>query len=155
MDEPMTTSASPKFDAEWKALKAGRGSGSFEYLEPSDGFCAAVDNHFRRRQSTARFGVYVVRRRQTGEVVYIGKGGTVQRDGTFKRQDVPLRLKAVRRTRVPSNVWFRSLCSDCGPLRIEYVFVGPTPVSPALAEARLLQAFLNEKGQLPRYNEAL
>jgi hypothetical protein len=147
----VNTSNVGAFEQVWSKLKTTRFSGSFDYADPSGSFCQTVDDHFRRVDQTARYGVYVVRRAVDNEIVYIGKGGTIRGDGTFKKQNVHGRLKAVRGD-TRSDPWFASACSVCGALRVEYVFLTASPVSPALAEVWLLQAFLNEKRRLPRYN---
>ncbi len=86
-------------------------------------------------------------------MLYIGKGGTLTREGLFKEQDIPGRLKA-QRGDVDANEWFRRLVTENGSLVIEYVFLTAKPKSPALAESCLLQAYFNEHGCLPDCNSA-
>lgn len=141
------------FDDLWMQLVASATSGSFNYRTSDGLFRSAVDGHFRDAGIADRFGVYVVRRIEDNEVLYIGKAGTIAPDGKFKSQGVRGRLKAVRGV-VQSDVWFANICGECGAFRVDYLFLSPSPLSPALAEAKLLQEFLNKNGHLPRYNRA-
>src|SRR5215471_20539894 len=145
--ENTTSTGLGEFERLWAELKSTRSSGSFDYTDPNASFCKTVDDHFRRVAMRPRYGVYVVRRTVDDEVVYIGKGGTIKTDGSFKNQDVPGRLKAMRGD-TPSDRWFASACTDCRALRVEYLFLTASPWSPALAEAKLLQAFLHEQRRL-------
>ncbi len=116
-----------------------------------------MDKHFANVLAQAKYGVYLVRRVSTDAVIYIGRGGCIAASGQFKEQDVPGRLKATRRDKntkrdIPANGWFEGLRIAEGALKIEYVLLGKDPIGPGLAEAQLLQAFLDDHGVLPRYN---
>ena len=148
----MTMKNDGQFEAEWAELQANRTSGSFEYLDSSIPFRKVVDDHFRSIKKGGRYGVYTIRRIQSGEVVYIGRSGKIQHGGIFTQQDIPERLKA-KRGNSPSDEWFGSVYAECGPFRVEYIFLNQSPVSPALAEAKLLQIFFIASGDLPKYND--
>lgn len=144
------------FQKEWVQLGNDVQRGHFDFDSSALLFSQTVDKHFAH-MSAARYGVYLVRRVSTNEVIYIGRGGCISASGQFKDQDVPGRLKAPRRDKntkrdIPANRWFDGLRTAEGALKIEYVLLGKAPISPGLAEAKLLQAFLDDHGVLPRYN---
>ncbi|MEM3550892.1 MAG: hypothetical protein QXV01_07375 [Candidatus Bathyarchaeia archaeon] len=142
------------FKDEWESLKKIYENGSFEYNDTSHTFSSCVDLHFRSVKRQQKYGVYLVRQRDTGEILYIGKSGTINSKGQFLGQDIPDRLKNVKDGRIPANQWFKDLCVEKGPLVIEYIFL-PVSNSPALIEAILLQAYLNEYNHLPYKNKKL
>jgi hypothetical protein len=140
-----------KFELEWNQICGGQSHDSFEYTTATSSILKTIRSHFSKRDRK-HYGVYAVRSRSsTGGVLYVGKAGTVRRDGGFKGQDLPGRLMNVR-GKESSKTWFSELCDKNGPLIIEYILLESTPISPALAESRLLQAFLNENGRLPCKN---
>ena len=142
------------FKQEIASLKKTHDHGSFEYADCLASFHSCLALHFRNVSRLEKYGVYVVRQRDTGEVLYIGKGGTIDSEGLFKGQDVQGRLANVKGGDISANKWFADLCQAKGPLVIEYVFL-PTSKSPALVEAVLLQAYLNEHHKLPYKNKEL
>jgi hypothetical protein len=144
-----------QFDMEWQELLAIHRHGLFEYADSLGRFSEVVSCHFDPLKGKPKYGVYVVRQKSTNEVLYVGKGGTIDNRGIFRRQDIPGRLRNVRANDVSANEWYGALLNEKGPLLIEYVFLGSRPVSPGLAEARLLQAYLNDHGHLPPYNKEL
>ena len=142
------------FEDEIALLKKTCEYGSYEYCNPLDSFRARTTLHFRGVRRLERYGVYVVRQRDTREVLYIGKGGTVDSQGQFKGQDIPQRLKNVKEGNISADKWFLDLLQEKGLLVIEYVFL-PISKSPAFVEATLLQAYLNEHHRLPYKNKVL
>jgi len=127
--------------------------GSFEYYNSSGSFRTCATLHFRGVERQDKHGIYVIRQRNTREVLYIGKSGTIDSKGQFKGQDIPGRLKNVKGP-IRSNKWFLDLLNEKGPLIIEYIFLSPSK-SPAFVEAALLQAYLNEHHRLPFKNKSL
>ena len=140
------------FEEELKVLKREHEHGFLAYSDSSHAFSDVVTAHFRKVQRDDKQGVYIVRQQSTGEILYIGKGGTIDDSGHFQKQDIPGRLKAVRGA-IYSNDWFRTLVDEKGSLVIEYMFLATTPKSPALIEAVLLQAYFNEYDCLPYRNK--
>ncbi|MBI1815912.1 MAG: hypothetical protein HYR72_13110 [Deltaproteobacteria bacterium] len=145
------------FEEEWQRLREIGVHGYFEYAHASERWSKAVDGHFATVRVPDKYGVYLVRRVEDSEIIYVGRGGSIDSNGRFKEQAIPGRLKAPRRDRIrrcdiPANRWFLDLRAAEGALRIEYIILGKVPKSPALAEALLLQAFLDKHGILPRYN---
>ena len=127
---------------------------SYEYRNPSDSFKTCTSSHFKGVTRQERYGVYIVRHRDTQEVLYIGKGGTIDSQGKFKKQNIPTRLKNVKEGNISADKWFRNLLQEKGSLIIEYIFLS-TSKSPAFVEAALLQAYLNEYHRLPYKNNLL
>lgn len=144
-----------RFEEEWKSLTGKYEHGSFRYEDSSFPARKVITSEFRNVQRQSKHGVYVIRQETTREVLYIGKGGTIDRAGKFKNQDIPNRLANVKGNDLPADIWFSSLVKEKGPLVIEYVFLASTPESPGLVESLLLQAYLNERGCLPYRNNAL
>lgn len=142
------------FEEEIAELKRICDHGSFEYNSSSLNFTTVVTSHFHSINQQKMYGVYVVRQRDTQEVLYIGKSGTIDSKGQFKGQDIPGRLKNVKGRDVSANKWFRDLFQERGPLVIEYIFLS-TSKSPAFVEATLIQAYLNEHHRLPYRNKSL
>jgi hypothetical protein len=140
-----------QFDEEWELLKKNHEHSSFEYNVSSKSVRETITSHFQNSQRREKHGVYVIRQQSTHEVLYIGKSGTINRQGRFKDQDIPGRLKNTK-DKLSAKEWFGSLVQKKGALVIEYVFLAPSPKSPALVEAMLLQAYLNENGCLPLRN---
>jgi len=143
------------FEGELSRLKRGYEHDSFEYSDARTSFCSAVTLHFQNVQGTDRHGIYVVRQEsKRRQVLYIGTSGTMDRDGCFKKQDIPHGLKNVKNDDVSANEWFKSLLKEKGQLVIEYVFLLATPESPTFVESLLLQAYFNEHKSLPYRNKS-
>ncbi|MGO8752265.1 MAG: hypothetical protein ACLQNE_40520 [Thermoguttaceae bacterium] len=133
-------------------LMASHERGGFGYADPKSPFRGVVCSHLSSREAT--YGVYVLRKETSREVIYIGKGGTVDANGGFKGQDLRGRLKNVRAKDTPADVWFSGLVQKHGPLTIEYIVLSKD-LSPGFVEAILLQAYLNDHGRLPAENRSL
>ena len=139
------------FEALLNSLKDAFRHDSFTCAETAASFCRAVNDHFADVDGEC-CGVYVVRQDDTGDVLYIGKGGTVETCGQFKQQDVPGRLQAPRGSH-KADEWFGELMREKGVLRVEYLVV-KRPFAPAFVEAALLQAYWAEWDHLPPRNRA-
>lgn len=142
------------FEDEIELLKETCQYGSYVYRNPSDSFRICTNSHFKRVARQEKYGVYIVRKLCTKEVLYIGKGGTIGSQGKFKEQDIPNRLRNVKGNNVSADKWFRNLLQEKGPLKIEYIFLTASK-SPAFVETALLQAYLNEHHCLPYINKSL
>ncbi len=142
------------FEDEIGLLKKTYEHDFYEYENPSDSFKACTNSHFNKIKQKERYGVYIVRHRDTQEVLYVGKGGTIDSQGKFKRQNILKRLRNVKEGNISADKWFRNLLQEKGPLIIEYIFLS-TSKSPALIEVVLLQAYLNEYHRLPYKNKSL
>ena len=125
------------FEEELTLLKKTYEFGLYEYSNQSEKFTTCTIKHFKDVKEKERYGVYIVRQRDNQEVLYVGKGGTVNSQGQFKGQDVPRRIKNVKAGDIPSNKWFSNLLQEKGALIIEYIFL-PISKSPAFVETMLL-----------------
>jgi len=140
------------FEDEINALKSAHDYNFYEYKDSQECFITCTKLHFNRIMRDNKYGAYLVRQLDTQETLYIGKSGTIDSQGKFKKQlqDIPRRLINVRGN-IPANVWFKKLLQEKGPLKIEYVFL-PASKSPSFVEKALLQAHLNEYRCLPYKN---
>ncbi len=143
-----------RFEEEWESLTKRYEHGSFTY-DGSSSARSLIASEFGKVRRQSKYGVYVFRQGDTREVLYVGKAGTIERVGTFKKQDIPHRLANTKGNDISADDWFSSLAKEKGPLIIEYVFLDSKPESPTLVESRLLQAYLNERDSLPYRNNAL
>ena len=141
------------FEEKMNRLKSNCEYGSFEYHDSSVTFSSVATEHFRNLARRQKYGVYIIRQLSSDKVLYIGKSGTIDRQGKFKGQDIPGRLKNVKGD-VSANEWFTSLVNEKGALMIEYIFLETSPESPSLVEAILLQKYFNEHGCLPYRNKS-
>ncbi len=142
------------FEDEIASLRETMTYGSYEYSNVSEKFTHCTTLFFKRARGKKRYGIYIVRQRDTKEVLYVGKSGTIDYRGHFKGQDIPGRLKNVKEGDVSANKWFKRLLQEKGPLTIEYILLSRS-VSPALVEVALLQGYLNENHCLPYRNKSL
>jgi hypothetical protein len=141
-------------EEELSDLKKANEHASFVYASSSETFSSICNNHFRHIKRIDKHGVYIIRQKSTNQVLYIGKGGTINDQGVFEKQDIPGRLTNSK-GRISSNEWFKTLLSEKGVLVIEYLFLNKSPISPAVVETMLLQAYLNQYGRLPYRNNEL
>jgi hypothetical protein len=128
-------------------------NGSSIYRNSKDSFKGVVTTHFRNVKRKNKYGVYLIRQQSTGELLYIGKGGTITNNGQFKSQDIPGRLKAIRGDQ-NAQEWFGSLVDERGPIVIKYIFFSEINMVPSFIEAVLLQEYLKEFSTLPYRNNA-
>lgn len=112
----------------------------------------AVNKHFAGMEKPCP-GVYIIRNPRN-KVVYISKGGTIKNDGKFVGQDVPGRLKNVRRSNVSPQRWSNDLAWRNGrKLAVGFLLIDPEElIVPAYVEACLLQAYREENESLPDEN---
>ena len=110
-------------------------------------------------------GVYIVRANdQDGEVLYVGKSGTMNQDGTFADQGLRGRIPNKQDGSKRQAFWEREMAGlGLRRLYVEWIvtFRKATDVTvgmetlPAKAEAELIQAFYNDNSVLPRWNKKL
>ena len=145
-----------RFEEEWNLLKQDHPHYSILYNDQTASIRKKISEHPNFQSKVKVYGVYVIRQQETREVLYIGKGGTVNPKSQLKGQDILGRLANVRDGDMAADKWLRNLVETKGPLLIEYIALeGAIPKSPAFLEAQLLQAYLNENKCLPYYNKAL
>jgi hypothetical protein len=112
-----------------------------------------VHGHFNKVDYNGRMhGVYLVKQLRSGNIVYIGKSGTMRQDGTYKNQDLERRL-----TNKEKGERRNSICGQrvekYGELLIEYIILDTTVLVPGYVEAMLLQAYYDERRCLPPDND--
>jgi hypothetical protein len=138
-------------DKKLEELNKSNYRGFFEYISSTSSFSSISSSHFKNLAIKRKYGIYVVRLQSNREVLYVGKSGSLDKQGRYKDQDIPSRLNNTK-GKMSANEWFARIVNEKGPLIIEYIFLEPSPESPALVEAILLQAYLNENGCLPYLN---
>ena len=144
-----------QFEEEWTSLKVDNEYGSFEYSDSAIAINEVITAHFRKISRVEKYGVYILRQKNTHKVLYIGMSGRVDGSGRFKGQDIPGRLKNVKNNDMSAKEWFRNVGNDFGPITIEYIFLTIIPKAPAFVEATLIQAYLNSFKCLPPLNNQL
>lgn len=125
--------------------------GTFDLL-PGESINVAVREHNVPRMK----GVYVIFAGK--EIVYIGKAGTLLRDGSFRNQTLRVRLTR-KQDKVSRKIFFETKMEEMNlpALRFEWfvTFDGArTLVPPFLAEAELLAAFYSDFRRLPSWNKS-
>ena len=85
------------FEEELCSLKQKHDFGYFEYASQSIPFKSVVTSHFRNINKDDKHGIYIVRQKSSGKVLYIGKGGTISQDGTFEETRYSTQVKECKR----------------------------------------------------------
>ncbi len=134
---------------EWNQIKEIGHYGSFSFSGIATDWNTAVSLHFKTSTlERPYYGVYIVNQKSTGNIIYIGKSGTMCQDGSFKEQDIPRRL--VNKEKGQSRKYvFGKRVVNYGELLIEYVIMKSESELPGYLEARLLQAYYDEHKKLP------
>jgi len=143
------------FNTEWNKIKKAGHYGSFSFNGSANQWNSAVSSHFKiSKLKRPCYGVYVVTQKSTGNIIYVGKAGTMCQDGSFRPQDLQKRLvnreKGQRRKFV-----FAQRVVNYGDLVIEYVVLKSKSPIPGYLEAHLLQAYYDQHNELPIDNAAL
>lgn len=105
------------------------------------------------------FGVYVISEGQQrdGEIIYIGKSGTINQDGTWKKQGLRKRLTK-KQDKKNRNEFFQIIMDErnLNGLSFEWFVTlkAPTGDLTGHVEAKLIQAYFNDYGCLPPYNKS-
>ncbi len=100
------------FEKEMKSLRKLVGDkryGHFDY-NGEKSFRKVVNTHFSSVRGERKYGVYIVKYQEKNEVIYIGKGGSIEEDGHFGKQDIPERLINTRYGNKSANVTFLGAC---------------------------------------------
>lgn len=96
-------------------------------------------------------GIYVIS--NANEVIYIGMSGRIKQNGEFKRQGFTGRLTTAPRGKVTCTKWWDEMLIK-GAKSIEIIsFDNNKMITPALAEALLLNAFYCRHRRLPLMND--
>ncbi len=101
------------------------------------------------------YGVYIISDPQ-GRVLYIGRSGTMLNNGKFQKQTLRGRLTNRQGGRSRQEFFGDMLRErDVQSLHFEWfvTFNEANRVLPSLAESELFQAYFDDHGRLPPYNE--
>ena len=146
---------SVKFEDEWNQIKQAGHYGSFSFSGTAADWRSAVSSHFKASKlERPCYGVYVIRQKSTGKVIYVGKSGTMCQDSSFKDEDLQERLVNREKDQSRKDV-FGQRVVDYGELLIEYVVLKSKSLIPGYLEARLLQAYYDDHKVLPIDNASL
>ena len=97
-------------------------------------------------------GVYIIYNSK-GEIVYIGKAGTINQDGTFKKQGLRRRLNNQHHGMRREDYFISKIEeNNLDHIIIKWYEVNPR-VIPGSAEGMLIQEYFNKHGELPPWNE--
>lgn len=109
----------------------------------------------RSAEVPEEYGAYIISDSE-GRVLYVGRSGTMLNDGRFQRQTLLGRLTN-RQGGLSRQEFFGNMLRerDVQSLHFEWfvTFGGANKVLPSLAESQLLQAYFDDHGRLPPYNE--
>lgn len=99
------------------------------------------------------YGIYAICDSDEQRVLYIGKGGTIQNDGTFKNQNLNGRLKAPRGNYNNSYLYFQDIMNQNNfDSLIFLVIYSGVNNPPAYIESISLHQYLNQNNCLPMFN---
>ncbi|HBT20704.1 MAG TPA: hypothetical protein DEA47_05020 [Peptococcaceae bacterium] len=119
-----------------------------------------ISSRVREAKVPNKPGVYLIYalKKTNCELIYIGRAGTMLRDGSFKKQGLFERLKAKQKG-ISRNKYFQEQMKKLGieTLIFEWfvTFDEYTKVIPAKAEAELLQAYFENYNVLPLWNNCI
>ena len=101
------------------------------------------------------YGVYkIYSNSKDGELLYIGKGGTIMNDGTFGKQNLRRRLVNIQDGKRREDFFVEKLKINpqIKQLYIEWIILG-TDILPAYVEAQLIQEYYAKHLKLPLWNK--
>lgn len=99
------------------------------------------------------YGIYAICDSDSQQVLYIGKAGTIQNNGTFKNQNLNGRLKAPRGKYNSSYLYFQNVMNDNSYDSLILVAIYSNPnTPPAYLESMSMFQFLNQNNCLPTLN---
>jgi hypothetical protein len=125
-------------------------SGNFELKQGED-----IRKILKEKNVPNEYGVYIIYN-DKNEIIYIGKAGTVNNDGSFKKQGLRKRLKN-RQQKKSRNIFFQEII---GKYNYEFLYFKwfvtyreNKGIYPFLAEAELLAKYLDIYKKLPLLNK--
>lgn len=102
------------------------------------------------------YGVYKIYANSIdGELLYIGKGGTVYTDGNFTEQQLKGRLKNKQGEIRREDFFIKKINEDkqLKSLYIEWFIIDEKTFLPAYYEAALIQDYYSKYSRLPKWNK--
>lgn len=123
------------------------------------GYCSFRLGDSLREQTngipTGGYGVYIFRKNtKAGDILYIGKGGTILQNGSFKAQDLRKRLNNKQDGIQRQDFLSKKINEDTGieQIFIEWYIINERKYLPGLIEAQLLQDYYMQHSCLPIWN---
>jgi hypothetical protein len=102
------------------------------------------------------YGVYKIYANSiNGELLYIGKGGTVHTDGSFDKQSLKERLNNKQENMRREKFFIKKINEDkhLKALYIEWFIIDEKLFLPAYYEAALIQDYYSKHSKLPKWNK--
>ncbi len=102
------------------------------------------------------YGVYrIYANSSEGELLYIGKGGTVHTDGSFDKQLLKERLNNKQENMRREKFFIKKMNEDkqLKALYIEWFIIDEILFLPAYYEAALIQDYYSKYSKLPKWNK--
>lgn len=90
-----------------------------------------------------------------GELLYIGKGGTVHTDGSFDKQPLKERLNNIQENMRREKFFIKKINENkhLKALYIEWFIIDEKLFLPAYYEAALIQDYYSKHSELPKWNK--
>jgi len=136
-----------------KLRKRFKAQGRFNVKIDQNITMAAKINHVPNE-----LGVYIVYEEPDckGMPIYIGKAGTIENDGSKKKQGIINRL-GKKQKNMPRNKYFKKIMKENGKgISVAWfvTYAGKSSrLLPAFVEAELIQNFFEKHGRLPKHNK--
>lgn len=142
----------PKFETLLNQLKSSFDHDQIIYNSKHHSITSLVKQHFNKKEKKY-YGVYVFRKKEDSEVLYIGKAGTyTPKTNMYKDQDLKGRLTNMS-GRIRREQWVKNMFDEHGALVVEYILFPDINMTPAFVESLMLQSYLKNTGTLPKYNK--
>lgn len=91
------------------------------------------------------------------EIIYIGKSGTLNNNGSFKPQGISVRLTK-KQEGIYRQEFFRQVIKENGYKKLKFNWVvtynSSSNLIPQKVEGDLIQIYFENKGRLPQYNKS-
>lgn len=129
-----------------------------DYIEK--GYCSFKLGDSLRKQTKdipAGYGVYIFHKNvENGDILYIGKGGTILQRGCYRTQNLKSRLNNKQDRMRRENFLIKKMNEDddIRQIFIEWYIVDQQKYLPSYIEAQLLQDYYSQNSCLPMWNNA-
>lgn len=111
----------------------------------------------KTKEIPAGYGVYRIYANSIdGELLYIGKGGTIHTNGDFDKQQLKERLKKKQEKNIYREDFFIKKMNEDKQLKalyIEWYIIDEKLYLPAYYEAILIQDYYSKHSKLPKWNK--
>jgi excinuclease UvrABC nuclease subunit len=126
-------------------------SGDFELKQGED-----IRKILKEKNVPNEYGIYIIYN-DKNEIIYIGKAGTVNNDGSFKKQGLRKRLK-MKQNGMYRHIFFQKIIKENNYKFLKFkwfVTYKNEGIYPFLAEAELLSRYLDIYKKLPLLNKTV